>query len=69
MDTHNAHDIFVFPDQICLAEIHIVFLQFINIAHKMKQSLVTGIFIGDRLSPPALKGLHDACLRLALPRA
>ena len=49
MDTHNAHDIFVFPDQICLAEIHIVFLQFINIAHKMKQSLVTGIFIGDRL--------------------
>ena len=37
MDTHNSDYVLVFPDHVCLTEIHIIFLQFINVTHKVKQ--------------------------------
>ena len=49
VDTHNAHDVLILPDHVRLAKIDIVFLEFIDVAHKMKQSLVARILIGDRL--------------------
>ena len=46
MDTHNSDNVLVFPDHVCLTEIHIIFLQFINVTHKVKQSLVTRFLVG-----------------------
>ena len=46
MDTHDPDNVLVLPDHVCLAEIHIIFLQLIDITHKMKQSFVTRLLVG-----------------------
>ena len=49
VDTHDPHGIVIFTDQLRGPEIHLVFLEMLDIAHKMKQAFIAGLLIGHRL--------------------
>jgi len=49
MDAHDANRIFIFANAGRLSKIGIILFQFFNIADKIKQTLVTGLFKSCRL--------------------
>ena len=49
VDRHDPYRIGLLIFYICFPVIHMVLFQFFNIAHKMKQSLITGSFKSPRL--------------------
>ena len=49
MNTHHTHQIFIFTKHGSFRKIHLVFFKALNIAQKLKQSAVTGLFKCRRL--------------------
>ena len=59
VDGIDTDNVILFPESLSLFKIHLIFFQMLHISHKMKQSVITGFFIGNCLLHQHIK-IHPA---------